>query len=230
MAGSELSTRGRPLPRACSLRTERAPTERRDVSRLWSIPAVIGAMSAAITRLKKEPLGQPYVERHSLPDSRPARKGGASPVCDRPPQQGPTKPAIFGWPYNSGRRRVRVSVPVISVPMSSIHAAKSSVSTRLMPQSSVMVTISKSAIFWLSFSDGGGRVFCPFRRWASLPVLISERPMPFGKQSGEGAALPVAPAETVKGSGRRGGAARSPATGEDTARLDDDAHRAALAP
>jgi len=47
--------------------------------------------------------------------------------------------------------------------------------------------------------------------------------MPFGKQSGEGAALPVAPAETVKGSGRRGGAARSPATGEDTARLDDDA-------
>ena len=34
--------------------------------------------------------------------------------------------------------------------------------------------------------------------------------MPFGKQSGEGAALPVAPAETVKGSGRRGGAARSP--------------------
>ena len=34
--------------------------------------------------------------------------------------------------------------------------------------------------------------------------------MPFGKQSGEGAALPVAPAETVTGSGRRGGAARSP--------------------
>ncbi|AYF04147.1 hypothetical protein PY32053_04656 (plasmid) [Paracoccus yeei] len=47
--------------------------------------------------------------------------------------------------------------------------------------------------------------------------------MPFGKQSGEGAALPVAPSETVTGSGRRGGAARSPATGEDTARLDDDA-------
>ena len=54
--------------------------------------------------------------------------------------------------------------------------------------------------------------------------------MPFGKQSGEGAALPVASAETVTGSGRRGGAVRSPATGEDTARLDDDAQRAALAP
>ena len=61
-------------------------------------------------------------------------------------------------------------------------------------------------------------------------ICCLERPMPFGKQSGEGAALPVAPAETVKESGRRGGAARSPATGEDTARLDDDAHRAALAP
>ena len=76
MAGSELSIRGRPLPRACSLRTERAPTERRDVSRLWSIPAVIGAMSAAIPRHKRNPWGNPTLNgTPSLTLAPPERAG-----------------------------------------------------------------------------------------------------------------------------------------------------------
>ncbi|SET85527.1 hypothetical protein SAMN04489858_11236 [Paracoccus homiensis] len=50
--------------------------------------------------------------------------------------------------------------------------------------------------------------------------------MPFGRQSGEGAALPAALGLTVKA--REGGVVRPAGEAEDTARLDDDAHRAAL--
>ena len=50
--------------------------------------------------------------------------------------------------------------------------------------------------------------------------------MPFGRQSGEGAALPAALGLTVKA--REGGVVRPAGEAEDTARLDDAAHREAL--
>ena len=48
--------------------------------------------------------------------------------------------------------------------------------------------------------------------------------MPFGRQSGEGAALPAALGLTVKA--REGGVARPAGAAEDTARQDDDARPA----
>ncbi|AYF03808.1 hypothetical protein PY32053_04280 (plasmid) [Paracoccus yeei] len=48
--------------------------------------------------------------------------------------------------------------------------------------------------------------------------------MPFGRQSGEGAALPAALGLTVKA--REGGVVRPAGAAEDTARLDDDARHA----
>ena len=53
--------------------------------------------------------------------------------------------------------------------------------------------------------------------------------MPFGRQSGEGAALPAAGGMTVTGSGRRGGAARRRSRGHGPARLDGTRPRATVA-
>ena len=54
--------------------------------------------------------------------------------------------------------------------------------------------------------------------------MSSKGPMPFGRQSGEGAALPAALGLTVKA--REGGVARPAGAAEDTARQDDDARPA----
>jgi len=62
----------------------------------------------------------------------------------------------------------------------------------------------------------------------TFPSVLWKTPVFSGGQSGKGRALPVAGGRVVMGRAPGGGAARS-ASREDTARLPDDALRAALA-